>query len=123
MKKSFQIFFLSNFLKGYFKALPEKQFFSKTFFCFFIEISILTRSIIKINHYSQLKKQVKVYLETRSYQFLTNTHQKNPRSGIIPDLKTTLEIRMNEFSLIISFTFQNINFGSCGFCYYKNNSD
>ena len=37
MKKKFQIFFLTNFLKGYFKAFPEKPFFQqiKTIFSFF----------------------------------------------------------------------------------------
>ena len=41
-KKNQNIFF-TNFLKGDFKALPEKFFFSKkNTFLFFVEISILT---------------------------------------------------------------------------------
>ena len=46
------------------------------------------------NHYSQLKKQVKVDPETRSYDFLTKTREKNPMSPNIPDLGPTLEYAM-----------------------------
>ena len=42
------------------------------------------------NHYSQLKKQVKVDPETRSYDFLTKTREKNPRSPNILILGMTL---------------------------------
>ena len=42
------------------------------------------------NHYSQLKKQVKVDPETRSYDFLTKTREKNPMSGNIRILGMTL---------------------------------
>ena len=42
------------------------------------------------NHYSQLKKQVKVDPETRSYDFLTKTREKNPMSGNILILGMTL---------------------------------
>jgi len=34
-KKVFKFSFLTNFLKGYFKALPEKAFFSKKYFFVF----------------------------------------------------------------------------------------
>ena len=46
------------------------------------------------NHYSQLKKQVKVDSETRSYDFLTKTREKNPMSRNITDLGTTSEYAM-----------------------------
>ena len=42
------------------------------------------------NHYSQLKKQVKVDPETRSYDFLTKTREKNPMSRNILILGITL---------------------------------
>ena len=42
------------------------------------------------NHYSQLKKQVKVDSETRSYDFLAKTREKNPRSSNILILGMTL---------------------------------
>ena len=51
------------------------------------------------NHYYQLKKQVKVDPETRSYDFLTKTHEKNPMSGNIVILGMTLG-----FHLIITFS-------------------
>ena len=47
------------------------------------------------NHYSQLKKQVKVDPETRSYDFLTKTREKNPMSGNMPDPCSTLQYAMN----------------------------
>ena len=42
------------------------------------------------NHYSQLKKHLKVDPETRSYDFLTKTHEKNPMSRNILISWTTL---------------------------------
>ena len=53
------------------------------------------------NHCSQLKKQVKVDTETRSYDFLTTTREKNPMSRNIRDLAVTLQNAMNQshFSL------------------------
>ena len=53
-EKISKIIFLTNFLKGYFKGLPEKPFFSKKNRKFGFNF---TKSL---NHYSQLKKQVKV---------------------------------------------------------------
>ena len=47
------------------------------------------------NHYSQLKKQVKVDPETRSYDFLTKTREKNPRSPNILILGMTLGFHLN----------------------------
>ena len=46
------------------------------------------------NQYSQLKKQVKVDLETRSYDFLTKTREKNPMLPNIRKLEVTLGLRM-----------------------------
>ena len=81
-------------LKGYFKAFPEKQFFNKKIFfrfcqkfCFNLEKSS--------NHYSQLKKHLKVDPETRSYDFLTRTHEKIPTIPNMTEVQTTLENRMN----------------------------
>ena len=79
MKKKIQIFFLADFLKGDFKAFPEKPFFSKKpFFVFCRKFDFNLEKLS--NQYSQLKKQVKVDLETRSYDFLTKTRGKNPMS-------------------------------------------
>ena len=46
------------------------------------------------NHYSKLKKQVKVDPETRSYDFLTKTREKNPMYRNIRDPGVTLENAM-----------------------------
>ena len=46
------------------------------------------------NQYSQLKKQVRVDLETRSYDFLTKTREKNPMWRNMTDLGTTSEYGM-----------------------------
>ena len=93
-EKKFNFFFLTNFLKGYFKAFPEKPFFSKKYF--FVFCQKFGSNLEKLsNHYSQLKKQVKVDPETRSYDFLTKTPEKNPMSLNIPDLGPTLEYAMN----------------------------
>ena len=43
------------------------------------------------NHYSQLKKHLKVDPETRSYDFLTKTHEKNPMCRNILISYITLE--------------------------------
>ena len=89
MKKFSKQFFLTNFLKGYFKALPEKLFFRKKhFFVFCRKFGFNLEKLS--NQYSQLKKQVKVGLETRSYDFLTKTREKNPRSPNILILGMTL---------------------------------
>ena len=87
--KKIKFFFLTNFLRGYFKAFPEKPFFSKKhFFVFYRNFGFnLEKSS---NQYSQLKKQVKVDPETRSYDFLTKTREKNPRSPNILILGMTL---------------------------------
>ena len=93
-KKFQRKFFLTNFLKGYFKALPENTFFSKKhFFVFYRNFGFNLE--ISSYHYSQLKKHLKVDPETRSYDFLTKTHEKNPMYRNIPDLGTRLEKAMN----------------------------
>ena len=46
------------------------------------------------NQYSQLKKQVKVDLETRSYDFLTKTCEKTLMLPNIRKLEVTLGLRM-----------------------------
>ena len=92
-KKVSKNFFLTNFLKGNFKSLPEKPFFSKKhFFVFHRNFGFNLK--ISSNEYSWLKKQVKVDPETRSYHFLTKTHEKNPMSGFVRNTAITLEIRM-----------------------------
>ena len=47
------------------------------------------------NHYSQLKKHLKVDPETRSYDFLTKTREKNPMSRNILISSTTLGCHLN----------------------------
>ena len=93
-KKISNFFFLTNFLKGYFKAFPEKPFFSKKhFFVFCRNFGFNLEQ--SSNQYSQLKKQVKVDPETRSYDFLTKTHEKNPMLWNVRKLEVTLGLRMN----------------------------
>ena len=93
-KKISKIFFLNNFLKDYFKDFPEKPFFSKKHF--FVSCRKFGFNLEKLsNHYSQLKKQVKVDPETRSYDFLTKTREKNPMWRNRTDLVVTLEYAMN----------------------------
>ena len=101
-EKKFKIFFLTNFLKGYFKAFPEKQFFSKKhFFVFCRKFGFNFEK--SSNHCSQLKKHLKVDPETRSYDILTKTHEKIPTIPNIPEVQTTLENRMILEYLIFVF--------------------
>ena len=98
MKKNFANFCLTDFLKGYFRALPDEPFFSKKYsFVFYQNFGF--NFGISSNNYFQLKKQVKIDPETRSYHFLTKTHEKNPRSGTVRNLEITLKIRLiaNDF--------------------------
>ena len=66
------------------------------------------------NHYSQLKKHLKVDPETRSYDFLTRTHEKIPTIPNMTEVQTTLENRMNfiAFSKVAarSVLFRDIGF-------------
>ena len=92
-KKFQKNFFLTNFLKGYFKALPENTFFSKKlFFVFYRNFGFNLE--ISSYHYSQLKKHPKVDPETRSYDFLTKTREKIPTIPNVSKLCITLENRM-----------------------------
>ena len=93
LMKRFQFFFLTNFLKGYFKAFLEKPFFSKKHFFVCRKFGFKFEKLS--NHYSQLKKQVKFDPETRSYDFLTKTREKNPMCRNITDLGTISEYAMN----------------------------
>ena len=64
------------------------------------------------NHYSQLKKHLKVDSETRSYDFLTRTHEKIPTIPNMPEVQTTLENRMNikqKLNAKIHITYTNIS--------------
>ena len=72
----------------------EGMFWSKMhFFVFYRKFGFnLEKSS---NHYSQLKKHLKVDPETRSYDFLTKTREKNPMSRNIRILATTLESGLN----------------------------
>ena len=96
MKKKFQLFLLTNFLtgKGYFKVFPEKRFSGKKQFFVFCQKFCFNLEKLS-NHYSQLKKQVKVDPETRSYDFLMKTREKNPMYRNITDLGTISEYAMN----------------------------
>ena len=94
-KKISNFFFLTNFFKGYFKAFLEKQFFSKkNTFLFFVKNSVLTLKKCQTT-IPNWKKQVKVDLETRSYDFLTKIREKNPMLPNIRKLEVTLGLRMN----------------------------
>ena len=52
---------------------------------------------ISSNHYSQLKKHLKVDPETRSYDFLTKTHEKNRMCRNILISDTTLKNGLNSY--------------------------
>ena len=101
MKKISKLFFLTNFLKGYFKAFPEKPFFNKKhFFVFCRKFGFNVENLS--NQYSKLKKQVNVDPETRSYDFLTKTREKNPMCRNMPDRTATLEYAMNSTDWLIN---------------------
>ena len=97
--------FYAIFIKGYFKALLENTFFSKKrFFVFYRNFGFnLEKSSY---HYSQLKKHLKVDPETRSYDFLMKTHEKNPMCQNYADLGTILEYAMIT-SIIIKDAFNS----------------
>ena len=57
---------------------------------------IVFKLIIWPNDVSEWKKHLKIDLETRSYDFLTKTHEKNPMSGNIRILAITSESDLNE---------------------------
>ena len=94
MKKKFQKFFsLPISLRVTLKLSLRSRFSAKNhFFVFCRKFGFNFEKLS--NHYSQLKKQVKVDPETRSYDFLTKTHEKIPTIPNIAEVQTTLEIRM-----------------------------
>ena len=95
MKKKFQKFFsLSISLRVTLKLSLRSSFSAKKHF--FVSCRKFIFNLEKLSkHYSQLKKQVKVDLETTSYDFLTKTREKNPMLPNIRKLEVTLGLRMN----------------------------
>ena len=93
MKKVFKFFSLPISLRITLKLSLRSRFSAKKYF--FVFCRKFGFDVEKMsNHYSQLKKQVKVDSETRSYDFLTETREKNPMSRNITDLGTTSEYAM-----------------------------
>ena len=93
MKKILNFFSLPISLRVTLKLSLRSRFSAKKhFFVFCRKFGFNLEKLSK--HYSQLEKVVKVDPETRSYDFLTKTHEKNPRSGTVRNLETTLKIRM-----------------------------
>ena len=101
-EKTFQIFSSSPIsLRVTLKLSLRRRFLAKKhFFVFCRKFGFNLEKLS--NHYSQLKKQVKVDPETRSYHFLTKTHEKNPRSPNVRKLEVTLGLRMIDSNLMIS---------------------
>ena len=91
-----------------FKAFPEKPFFSKkSVFRFCQKFGFIFEKLS--NHYSQLKKQVKVDPETRSYDIRAKTQQKIPTIPNMAILWTTLGNGMiMKKSIFFSLVIQNI---------------
>ena len=75
------------------RSLRTRFLAKKHFFVFYRNIS--SNLEISSYHYSQLKKHLKVDPETRSYDFLTKTHEKNPMSRNILISYITLENGLN----------------------------
>ena len=94
-EKKFQKFFsLPISLRVTLKLSLRSRFSAKKhFFVFCRKIGFNVEKLSK--HYSYLKKQVKIDPETRSYDFLTKTHEKIPTIPNVPILCITLENRMN----------------------------
>lgn len=82
MTKNFKIFSSPISLRVTLKLCLRSCFSAKKYF--FVFCRKFGFNLEKLsNHYLQLEKQVKVDPETRSYDFLTKTHQKIPT---IPDM-------------------------------------
>ena len=96
-EKNFNFFFsLPISLRVTLKLSLRSSFSAKkTLFCFLSKIRFLPWKLS--NQYFQLKKQVKVDPETRSYDFLTKTREKNPMCRNIRDLGVTLQNAMISF--------------------------
>ena len=92
-KKFQKIFSLPISLRVTLKLSLRSRFSAKKhFFVFCRKFGLRLKKLS--NQYSQLKKQVKVDPETRSYDFLTKTHEKIPTIPNVPILCITLENRM-----------------------------
>ena len=94
-EKIFQIFFsLPISLRVTLKLSLRSRFSAKKHFFVFCR-NFGFNLEISSHQYSQSKKQVKVDLETRSYDFLMKTREKNPMSGNIRILGMTLGFHLN----------------------------
>ena len=93
-KKVFKFFSLPISLRATLKLSLRSRFSAKKHFFVFYRNFCFNLEIIS-NQYPQLKREVKVDPETRSYRFPTKTHEKIPRSPIIRNTEISLEIRMN----------------------------
>ena len=92
-KKVFKFFSLPISLRVTLKLSLRSRFSAKKYF--FVFSRIFGFNLEKLsNQYSQLKKQLQVDLETRSYHFLTKTREKNPMLPNIRKLEVTLGLRM-----------------------------
>ena len=92
-KKFQKIFSLPISLRATLKLSLRSRFSAKKhFFVFCRKFGFNVEKLSK--HYYCLKKQVKVNPETRSYDFLTKTHEKITTIPNVPILCITLENRM-----------------------------
>ena len=103
-EKTFKIiFFLPISLRVTLKRSLRTRFLAKKhFFVFYRNIG--SNLEVSSYHYSQLKKHLKVDPETRSYDFLTKTHEKNPMCRNVLISYTTLE------NALIKFKFLSISY-------------
>ena len=94
-EKKFQNFFsLPISLRVTLKLSLRSRFSAKKHF--FVSCRKFGLRLEKVSdQYSQMKKQVKVDPETRSYDFLTKTREKNPMCRNIRDLGPTLQNAMH----------------------------
>ena len=93
MKKFSKKFFLTNLLRATLKRSLRTCFSAKKHFFVFYRNFGFNLEILS-NHYSQLKKHLKLDPETRSYDFLTKTREKDPMFLNVQDLVVTLENAM-----------------------------
>ena len=95
-EKKFQKFFsLPISLRVTLKLSLRSRFSAKKYFFVFCQKFCFNLEKLT-NHYSQLKKHLKVDSETRSYDFLTRTDEKIPTIPNMTEVQTTLENRMIE---------------------------
>merc|ERR1711980_12602 len=93
MKKISNFFSLPISLRITLKLSLRSRFSAKKYFFVFCQKFCFNLEKLT-NHYSQLKKHLKVDPETRSYDFLTRTHEKIPTIPNVPELAITFENRM-----------------------------